>query len=285
MNIVIEKIIKSKEFVKFYKSLPEERRKIYRKAFSTLSSLGAGNHFCEIQKGSDGHIWIMIHSGSRNLGKQVADYYNKLAVELNERWFSKVPKQWELAFLPVDHEEGRNYLREMNYCVDFALANRKLMLMRIITIFSNEFGSKFKNVGDSIINIAHNYASLENHFGQNIWVHRKGATKATKGLTGIIPGSQGSSSYIIEGLGNPESFNSCSHGAGRKMGRKQAQRELVLEDEVKILNDKGILHSIRGVKDLDEAPGSYKNIQDVMENQKDLVKIKVELKPLAVIKG
>jgi len=257
-------------------------------ALKSLGTLGGGNHFIEIQKGDDGHIWIMIHSGSRNLGKQVADYYNKLAVALNERWFSQVSKKWELAFLPIDNKEAQAYLREMNYCVEFALANRELMMKRIMKIFKDcyfEDGTWRDIDFDEMINIAHNYASLENHFGHNVWVHRKGATKATKGLIGIIPGSQGTSSYIVEGLGNPESFMSCSHGAGRKMGRKQAQRELDLEKEVKALDKKGILHSIRGVKDLDEAPGSYKNIDEVMENQKDLVKIKVELKPLAVIKG
>jgi len=111
--------------------------KEYNNALKSLGTLGGGNHFIEIQKGSDGYIWIMIHSGSRNLGKQVADYYNKLAVELNRKWFSDVPKEWELAFLPVDSEEGQSYIREMNYCVDFALANRQLMMDRIMEIFKN----------------------------------------------------------------------------------------------------------------------------------------------------
>jgi tRNA-splicing ligase RtcB len=135
------------------------------------------------------------------------------------------------------------------------------------------------------INIAHNYAAQENHFGQNVWVHRKGATLAREGTIGIIPGSQGSSSFIVRGKGNPESFNSCSHGAGRKMGRKEAQRTLNLEEEIKKLNDLGVVHGIRNVKDLDEASGAYKDINKVMENQSDLVDIVTELKPLAVIKG
>ena len=135
------------------------------------------------------------------------------------------------------------------------------------------------------INIAHNYASMENHFGENVMVHRKGATKATKGLKGIIPGSQGTSSYIVEGLGNEESFQSCSHGAGRKMGRNEARRSLDFNAEKEILDKKGILHSIRNVQDLDEASGAYKDIDVVMENQKDLVKILVKLEPLGVIKG
>ena len=266
-------------------------KKEYSNALKSLGTLGGGNHFIEIQKGDDGHIWIMIHSGSRNLGLKVAQHYNKLAIELNSKWHSSVPKEWELAFLPVDSEEGRLYIREMNYCVDFALANRKLMMDRVCRIFFEEFGNgKYDDevVGidfDEIINIAHNYASQENHFGKNVWVHRKGATQARKGQIGIIPGSQGTSSYIVEGLGNKESFESCSHGAGRVMGRKQAEKTLDLEKEIKILDDQNIIHGIRHKSDLDEATSCYKDISKVMENQKDLVKILVELKPLAVVKG
>ncbi len=263
------------------------------KATSQIGTLGGGNHFIEIQKGSDGHIWIMIHSGSRNLGKQVADHYNKLAIELNKKWHSNVPEEWELAFLPVDSEEGQAYIREMNYCVEFALANRKLMMERILEIFIKEFLPIQKPDGeivsgfeyDPIINIAHNYASKEKHFGKEVWVHRKGATLADTDTVGIIPGSQGTSSYIVKGRGNIHSFKSCSHGAGRKMGRKEAERSLNLEEEIKKLDDQGIVHGIRGSKDLDEAPGAYKDIKDVMKNQEDLVEILVNLTPLGVIKG
>jgi tRNA-splicing ligase RtcB len=273
-----------------FNSIDEE---IYDNALRSLGTLGGGNHFIEIQKGSDGHIWIMIHSGSRNLGKQVADYYNKVAIELNKKWFSETQK--ELNFLPVDSEEGQSYIREMNYCVAFALANRKLMMDRIKDIFRTETENDWMPndngliptdpLFEPIINIAHNYASLENHYGENVWVHRKGATLARKGTIGIIPGSQGSKSYIVEGLGNPESFESCSHGAGRTMSRKKAREEINLKESQKRMEDKGILHAVRSKNDLDEAPEAYKNIDIVMENQKDLVEIKVELKPLAVIKG
>ena len=254
----------------------------YENALRSIGTLGGGNHFIEIQKGSDGYIWIMIHSGSRNLGKQVADHYNKIAIELNKKWYSSVDVKQELAFLPIDSEEGQNYINEMNYCVDFALANRKLMMDRVIDIFSK---LETSIIFEPMINIAHNYATMENHFKENVMVHRKGATLASEKTIGIIPGSQGTKSYIVKGKGNAESFNSCSHGAGRKMGRKEAERTLNLEEEVKKLDDMGVLHAIRGIKDLDEAPGSYKNIDEVMENQKDLVEILVELTPLAVVKG
>jgi len=259
----------------------EEYEKKRKELTGQLASLGSGNHFIEIQKGSDGHIWIMIHSGSRNLGKQVADHYNKLAVNLNEKWHSLVPKEWQLAFLPIDSDEGQAYICEMNYCVDFAFANRKLMMDRIRTIFAKYTMSSAMD----FINIAHNYARLENHFREDVWIHRKGATLATIDTIGIIPGSQGSKSYIVRGLGNPESFNSCSHGAGRKMGRKDAVRTLNLEEEKKRLDDMGVVHSVRNTSDLDEAPGAYKPIDIVMKNQEDLVEILVELMPLGVIKG
>ena len=254
----------------------------YENARKSLGTLGGGNHFIEIQKGSDGYIWIMIHSGSRNLGKQVAEYYNKIARNLNSRWHSSVPDNWELAYLPDDSIAGKQYLTEMKYCVNFALANRRLMMNRIINIFSKLPGViKF----EEMINVAHNYASLENHFGENVWVHRKGATLAKEDTIGIIPGSQGTKSYIVKGKGNPDSFMSCSHGSGRIMSRSKAKEMLDLETEKKILDDQGIIHGIRTVKDLDEAPGAYKNIEEVMKNQEDLVEILVELTPIAVIKG
>lgn len=256
----------------------------YESALKQLGTLGGGNHFIEIQKGSDGHIWVMIHSGSRNLGKQVADHYNKIAVELNEKYHSTIDKKQELAFLPLDTQEAEDYLAEMNYCVDFALANRSVMMGNIMSVFSKVFPTK-SIIAEPMINIAHNYAKFEHHFGKNVLVHRKGATLATEQTIGIIPGSQGTKSYIVKGKGNTESFMSCSHGAGRKMGRGQAQRTLILEDEVKMLNDQGILHAIRGKKDLDEASGAYKDINVVMANQKDLVEILVELTPMGVIKG
>jgi len=266
----------------------------FEKAKKSLGTLGGGNHFIEIQKGDDGHIWIMIHSGSRNLGKQVADHYNEIAKTYNEAWYSSVDKKLDLAFLPIHSKDGQDYIREMNYCVEYALANRKLMMHRVKEVFQNIVDDKLGTPKDSslsavgfddMINIAHNYARMENHFGENVMVHRKGATSAKKGEIGIIPGSQGTKSYIVEGKGEKESFESCSHGAGRKMGRRQAERTLSLEDETRKLDEMGVLHAIRGKKDLDEAPGAYKDIDTVMENQKDLVEIKVELTPLAVIKG
>lgn len=265
---------------------PEEREGTvvyneWQSARKQIGTLGGGNHFVEIQRG-DGNIWIMIHSGSRYLGKQVADHYNKQAVSLNKKWYSSVPPAAQLAFLPVDMEEAQYYLMEMQFCLEFAFNSRKLMMERVQEAVVDVVPDA---TFDEMINIHHNYVALENHFGKNVWVHRKGATRAREGEQGIIPGSQGTNSYIVRGKGNKESFTSCSHGAGRKMGRKAAQRNLDLKQQVRMLDDKGVLHSVRGKRDLDEAPGAYKHIRDVMKNQQDLVDIEVKLRPLAVIKG
>lgn len=253
----------------------------YKSASFQIGTLGGGNHFIEIQKDAEGSVWVMVHSGSRNLGKQVADHYNRLASRLGAKWCSTVPPGHQLAYLPEESDEGQAYIREMNYCVEFAFQNRRLMMERIRECFLANAAGSF----DPLINIAHNYARKERHFGREVWVHRKGATSARAGETGIIPGSQGAKSYIVTGKGNPESFESCSHGAGRKMGRKEAGRKLDLAEEVRKMDAQGILHAIRGSSDLDEAPGAYKDIAEVMRQQSDLVDIAVELSPLAVIKG
>jgi len=254
----------------------------YQSALTQLGTLGGGNHFIEIQKGNDGHIWLMVHSGSRNLGFKVANHYNRLAIELNKRWGSKIPSNWQLAFLPIDSEAGQTYLQEMRYCVDFAYANRLMMMERIKDALLIVAVPVFF---EPMINIAHNYAAMEVHFKKNVLVHRKGATRAQAGEIGIIPGSQGTPSYIVKGLGNRDSFESCAHGAGRKMGRKQAQRQLNLDQEKKRLDDQGIIHALRSAGDLEEAAGAYKDIEQVIDDQLDLVEVLVELRPLAVIKG
>lgn len=252
-----------------------------KKAHYQLGTLGGGNHFIEIQKGSDGYIWIMLHSGSRNFGLKIAHEYHEKAKWWCEKWHSNIPDK-DLSFLPVETTEAKEYFMAMNFALDFAKENR----FRMIAQIKNAFSSSVPEISfGEIINIHHNYAAWEHHFGEDVLVHRKGATLAREGTIGLIPGSQGTKSYIVKGKGNPDSFMSCSHGAGRKMGRKQAQRELDLETEQKVLDNQGIVHSIRSITDLDEAAGAYKDISVVMDNQSDLVDIIVELSPLAVIKA
>ncbi len=254
----------------------------YKSATKQIGTLGGGNHFIEIQKDQDGWVWVMIHSGSRNIGLQVAEYYDKIAKDLNKTWFSNVNPDINLAFLPVKSKEFKDYWKEMNYCVEFALANRKLMMDRICEVISDCIpAAEF----EPMINIAHNYAAWEHHFDEDVIVHRKGATRAREGEVGIIPGSQGTKSYITEGLGNPDSFMSCSHGAGRVMSRTEAVKTLSLSEEQAKLDAKGIVHAIRCQKDLEEAASAYKNIDEVMASQNDLTRIVTALEPLAVIKG
>ena len=247
-----------------------------------VGTLGGGNHFIELQKDEEGTLWIMIHSGSRNLGARVGEHYNNIARVLNEKWHSVVKPELRLSFLPRGTKEFEMYWNEMRFCIDFALCNRRLMMQRIEEVVADALpGIEF----EPMINIAHNYAAFEHHYGEDVIVHRKGATLAREGVVGIIPGSQGTASYIVEGLGNPESFCSCSHGAGRVMSRSAAIKTLDMAEEVVQLEAKGIVHAIRCQDDMQEASGAYKDIETVIMNELDLVKVKTRLLPIAVIKG
>ncbi len=234
-----------------------------------MGTLGGGNHFIELQVNEAGRLCVMIHSGSRNIGKQVCDYYNRMAKELNAKWYSRVPEEFDLAFLPVDHVTGQEYLEYMNYCVRFAKMNRETMMKIVLnTILGTDA---------DILDCKHNFARQENHFGKNVWVHRKGAVHASGKV--IIPGAMGSYSYICEGLENPMSFNSCSHGAGRIMSRKKAKETLRV----------GELDFVLGKHDLsdaaEEVKEAYKDIDAVLANEQDLVKPIMKLKTLGVVKG
>ncbi|RKX34056.1 MAG: RtcB family protein, partial [Verrucomicrobia bacterium] len=259
-------------------------------AFKNLGSLGGGNHFIEIQAGDDGNVWLMLHSGSRNLGYRIAEHHHKRAVELCRRKGIELPAD-DLAYLESDSEEGRAYIREMNLALDYALENRA----RMMAVFKEAFYHTYASVVfTQEINIHHNYAAPEEHFGESVWVHRKGATSAKQGEMGIIPGSMGTPSYIVRGKGNADSFASCSHGAGRTMGRMAASRTLSREACDKAME--GIVfsgwHSMRGrgrkgrgMLDLSEAPQAYKNIDEVIEAELDLIEPIVRLRPLGVLKG
>lgn len=244
-----------------------------------VGTLGSGNHFVELQKGSDGRIWLMVHSGSRNVGKRVCDYYNQRALSLNAKWGTKeVPKEWDLAFLPLEKEIGREYISAMEWCMAFAELNRQLMMDRLLNIFTKVTGG----LGEIEIQTRHNYATQEEHFGKNVWVHRKGAIRMRLGEEGIIPGSMGTPSYIVEGLGNQESYCSASHGAGRRMSRSAANKTITEQEAQEAME--GIVHG-RFYGKYEEAPQAYKNIENVMKWQKDLVKPIVKLQPLGVMKG
>ncbi|MBP1765463.1 MAG: ligase [Firmicutes bacterium] len=250
-----------------------------------IGTLGSGNHFVEIQKGDDGFVWLMIHSGSRNIGKKVCDHYNQIAVGLNSRWKTPVPAQWELAYLPVDTPQGNEYLRAMEFCLRFAKANRALMMQRLKEIVFEVVGGAQQ--GEEICT-HHNYAAWEEHYGKRVLVHRKGAIRMFKGDVGIIPGSMGTPSYIVEGLGNPEAFMSASHGAGRKMSRAEADKTISEEQANKAMA--GVVfgrwsRDRKGRLDVSECPLAYKDIEEVIQQELDLIKTLVKLQPLGVLKG
>lgn len=261
-------------------------------AFRSLGSLGGGNHFLEIQEGDDGWIWLMVHSGSRNPGYRIAKHHHGNAVRYCRNHSEELPTE-DLSWLPADSASGMDYLRDMEFALDYAAENRRRLMESFKRIFAEVTG---KGDFSQEINIHHNYAACEKHFDKSVWIHRKGATSARKGQMGIIPGSMGTHSYIVEGLGNPDSFTSCSHGAGRVMSRREASRKLSLSECDSMMQ--GIVFSgwkkYRGYGrrkagspsyDLSEAPAAYKDIDEVIGMQLDLIKPLVKLKPLGVIKG
>lgn len=253
-----------------------------------IGTLGGGNHFIELQEDEEGYLCIMIHSGSRHLGKEICDHFNKIAKELNAKWYSSVPYEYRLAFLPTDSEEGKRYIDWMNLALDFAFENREQMMketMKIMTKWIEKFTDL--NIEFSMeINCHHNYASLEHHYGKNVWVHRKGATRAREGEIAVIPGAMGSFSYIVQGKGNPESFCSSSHGAGRRYSRTTALKTFTAEEVMLDLKNQGVVLGKNKKSDVaEESRFAYKDIDEVMANQCDLVTPISKLKTIGVVKG
>ena len=248
-----------------------------------LGTLGGGNHFVELQRstpvdGSAGEpeggakVWLMIHSGSRNLGKRIEEPYHRIAAKHCGHYRVRLPDP-DLAFLPIEEPDGHDYFRDMLLALRYAEENRRRFLREL--------------------DVHHNYAAFEEHFGRKVCVHRKGATSAKRDELGIIPGSMGAASYIVRGLGNPDSFESCSHGAGRKMSRIAACTTLTPEQCDAALD--GIVYErwhpyrkfgkAKGRLDLSEAPQAYKDIEDVIRSERDLVEPLVRLVPMSSLKG
>lgn len=253
-----------------------------------IGTLGGGNHFIELQTDDQGMLTVMIHSGSRHFGKSVCDYFHKKARDLNQKWYSQVPDEYRLAFLPVDSPEGRQYLRWMQLSMDFAKENREKMMLAVKAVLEKYLGKytdfELKFSGD--INCHHNYAALETHYGEEVWVHRKGAVRVENGELAVIPGAMGSYSYVVMGKGNPESFCSSSHGAGRLYSRKGAMEAFSCEEVILDLKDQGVILGKKGKADVaEESRFAYKNIDTVMSNQTDLVVPVKRLKTVGVVKG
>ena len=253
-----------------------------------VGSLGGGNHFIELQEDQDGCLCIMIHSGSRHLGKEICDHFHKKARELNRRWYSEVKDEYQLAFLPVQAREGQQYINWMNLALDYAFENRERMLEKTCSIVKEtieKYTDMIVEFGEEI-NCCHNYAALENHYGENVWVHRKGATRVREGELAVIPGAMGSFSYVVEGTGNPLSFCSSSHGAGRNYSRTGAMREFSVEKVMTDLKEQGVVLGKRRKNDVaEECRFAYKDIDQVMAQQMDLVTPVRRLRTVGVVKG
>ena len=253
------------------------------KGEAQLGTLGGGNHFLEAQVDEDGAIWFMVHSGSRHTGLRIANEYHALAVESSVKRGLPVGK--DLSSLPLDDQAGQDYLHDMTWATDFALESRLRMVRALAEAFARKverLGIDFDPNRSEVINIHHNFAALEDHAGRTLVVHRKGATSAQAGEIGIIPGSMGSASYIVRGRGNELAFSSCSHGAGRKMGRKRAKEMISSSDFEKSLQG---TFSKPSMSYVDEAPGAYKDIDTVIRRQLDLIEIVHTLRPLITVKG
>lgn len=246
-----------------------------------LGTLGGGNHFIELCLDENKDVWLMLHSGSRNIGKEVAEKHISKAKGLMKQMFVNLEDP-DLAYFAQGTQDYKNYLNDVLWCQVWAKNNRLKMFDEILTVIQKQMPLKNVKVDGAITSCHHNYVSIENHYGENVIVTRKGAVSAKEGEWGIIPGSMGTKSYIVVGKGNKESFCSCSHGAGRRMSRSKAKEVFNLEDL------KAQTEGVECRKDvgaIDEIPGAYKSIDEVMANQVDLVDIKHTLKQVLCIKG
>ena len=250
-----------------------------RKSMVQLGTLGGGNHFIEVCLDTEDNVWLMLHSGSRNIGKELAERHIATAKTLHK--LNELPSP-DLAYFIQGTDEFKAYWHDLDWAQQYAMKNREIMMKRLLKSFNRMFNQQKDFRPEITVNCHHNYVSVEEHFGDKVYVTRKGAINAEDGRYGIIPGSMGAKSFIIKGLGNPQSFNSCAHGAGRKMSRTKAKSKYTIDDlkkqtaGVECRKDKGVV---------DEIPGAYKDIEEVMRAQNDLVEIVAELKQVICVKG
>jgi tRNA-splicing ligase RtcB len=257
-------------------------KELFSRAQHQLGTLGGGNHFIEVCLDLDNNVWIMLHSGSRNIGKSLAEMHIYGAKEEMKKMFINLPDP-DLAYYVEQTPQYDEYVFDLTWAQDYARENREEMMRRIMKDVSYAVFKEDGKVQKLMeVNCHHNYVSKENHYGENVLVTRKGAVRARSGDLGIIPGSMGAKSYIVKGLGNPESFHSCSHGAGRRMSRGEAKRRFTVDDlalqtaGIECRKDEGVI---------DEIPEAYKNIDEVMNNQSDLVEVVAQLRQIMCIKG
>ena len=266
-----------KEFSNCHRAVQE----LAQKARAQLGTLGGGNHFIELCLDTEDRVWIMLHSGSRHIGKTLAERHIQAAKGLLRQTLQSLPDP-NLAYLVKGTSEFQAYWHDLQWAQAYAYENRQLLLDLVLRATEKGLGGREAVVPELVVNCHHNYAAIERHFGEKVYITRKGAVKAAQGEMGIIPGSMGTRSFIVRGKGNAEAFDSCSHGAGRRMSRSEARRTFSAEDlcrqttGVECRKDTGVV---------DEIPQAYKDIDVVMRHQSDLVEIVAELKQVLCVKG
>jgi tRNA-splicing ligase RtcB len=246
-----------------------------------LGTLGTGNHFVEVCLDETETVWFMLHSGSRGAGNRIGSYFIELAKQDMRKLFVNLPDE-DLAYFPEGTEHFNDYFQAVGWAQDYARANRDLLMLQVVDAVRNSGEVPPFNAEVQAINCHHNYVTGETHYGEDVLVTRKGAVRAREGDLGIIPGSMGARSYIVRGKGNPESFHSCSHGAGRAMSRNEAKKRFTVDDHIRMTE--GV--ECRKDKDvIDETPAAYKPIEAVMAAQADLVDIVHTLRQVVCVKG
>lgn len=265
-----------------FEKISEKHKKIAKSNnVNQLGTLGTGNHFVEICLDEHQSVWFMLHSGSRGVGNKIGTYFIELAKKDMEKHFINLPDK-NLAYLCEGTEYFEDYVDAVHWAQEYARLNREIMMNNLIQALTKCNDIPDFTTEEMAVNCHHNYVAIEHHYGSNVFVTRKGAIRARQGDLGIIPGSMGARSFIVEGRGNEESFNSCSHGAGRVMSRTQAKRIYSVEDQLKATEG---VECRKDAGVIDEIPMAYKPIDEVMKAQKDLVKILYTLKQIVCVKG
>ncbi len=253
----------------------------HKGVLTQLGTLGGGNHFIEVCLDTNGDVWLMLHSGSRGPGNKVGSIFIERARQLMAKYFINLPDK-DLAYFPDGTKEYVEYVSAVSWAQDYALLNRKLMFEACLGAIKETLGLESLQTTFNVVNCHHNYVAKENHFGENVIVTRKGAVRARQGDLGIVPGSMGAKSFIVQGKGNPDSFSSCSHGAGRSMSRAEARKRFTVEDHAQATLG---VECRKDAEVIDETPMAYKSIDAVMAAQSDLVDILFTLKQILCIKG
>lgn len=245
-----------------------------------LGTLGTGNHFIELCLDEEARVWVMLHSGSRGVGNAIGTFFIELAKQDMRKWHLNLSDE-NLAYFPEGTDHFDDYVEAVGWAQDFAALNRRMMMTNVIRALRGQIAKPFDAELEAV-NCHHNYVQRENHFGENVLVTRKGAVRAAKGVMGIIPGSMGAKSFIVRGLGNADSFDSCSHGAGRVMSRTAAKKLVTLDEHIA---DTAGVECRKDAGVIDETPKAYKPIEAVMAAQADLVEIVHTLKQVVCVKG